>query len=206
MIEAHQWRYATKMYDPLRKISTDDLETLLESVRMSVSSMGLQPYRVLVVQDDKIREQLRAAAWNQNAITDSSHLFVFAVDTSANQNQIGNYLENIGRTRSISLDSLDGFKKMMHTFVDGLGENRLSWAEKQCYIAMANLIYSASLLKIDATPMEGFESHKFDEILQLDKMELQTAVIAAVGYRHPQDKNQHYKKVRKQKEELFIHL
>ena len=124
MIEAHQWRYATKMYNPLRKISTDDLETLLESVRMSVSSMGLQPYRVLVVQDDKIREQLRAAAWNQNAITDSSHLFVFAVDTSANQSQIGNYLENIGRTRTISLDSLDGFKNMMHTIVDGRGENR----------------------------------------------------------------------------------
>ena len=206
ILEALQWRYATKKYDGGAKISTDDLATLEESVRMSVSSMGLQPYRVLVVTDPKIRQQLKAAAFNQDGITEASHLFVFAVEKAPAELQIDEYLDNISTTRSITLESLDGFKQMMHKFVGGLGEKRISWAEKQCYIALANLIYCASLLKIDATPMEGFDTAAFDRILGLEEMGLQTAVIATVGYRHPEDNMQHQKKVRKPKEKLFIHL
>ncbi len=207
LTQAQNWRYATKKYDPLRKISQDDLDTLMESVRMSVSSMGLQPYRVLVISDRELRLKLRAAAFDQDAVSESSYLFVFAASREESTNQIDQYLRNISATREISLESLGGFKQMMHKFVDGLSEeNRMAWAEKQCYIAMANLIGTASLLKIDATPMEGFDAGKFDEILKLEDQGLQTVVIAAVGYRHRQDKAQHYKKVRKSKEELFIHL
>lgn len=200
------WRYATKKYDPNAKISASDLETLLESVRMSVSSMGLQPYRVLVIENPEVRAKLKGAAFNQDGITEASHLFVFAVDRNDHEKQISEYLQNISTTRSISLESLDGFKQSMHKFVGGLGEKRIPWAEKQCYIALANLIYSASLLKIDATPMEGFNGAEFDRILGLAERGLQTAVIATVGYRHPEDKLQHSPKVRKSKEELFIHL
>ncbi len=206
IIDALSWRYATKKYDPQARIPAGDLETLLESVRMSVSSMGLQPYKVLVIEDAGLRAELKAAAYDQDGITSASHLFVFAIDKTGHETQIEDYLHNISHTRAISLESLDGFKQSMHKFVGGLGEKRVSWAEKQCYIALANLIYSASLLKIDATPMEGFDRGEFDRILGLPGKGLQTAVIATVGYRHPEDKLQHFKKVRKSKEELFIHL
>ncbi|HEX8270605.1 MAG TPA: NAD(P)H-dependent oxidoreductase [Flavobacterium sp.] len=207
ILESLNWRYATKKYNPLQKVSDEDIEILKEAIKLSVSSMGLQPYRVLIIDNPELREKLKPAAFGQSAITDASHLFIFANEVNVGDKQINAYLKNISETRNVSLESLQGFSNSMHGFVDKLSDDaKENWSRKQAYIALATLINTAAFLKIDATPMEGFDANKFNEILELDKHGLNTAVIATIGYRHEQDPAQHYKKVRKSNEELFINL
>ena len=206
-IESLQWRYATKKYDPARKVTAEDLETLKEAVRLSVSSVGLQPYKVVIIENPEVRNQLKEAAGgnNKNVIMDASHLFVFANEVNPGNNAIESYISNISKTRGVEQESLKGFGDYISNFLGGLTEQEKNmWTAKQSYIALSTLINSAALLKIDTTAMEGFNAEEFNSILGFDKLGLNTAVIAAVGYRHEEDANQHLKKVRKPKEELFI--
>lgn len=207
LLESLNWRYATKQYNVTKKISSEDLQTLLEATRLSVSSYGLQPYKIINVENPEIRTELRAAAWNQSAITDASHLFVFAIEKNLGEKQVQTYMENISQTRGIPVEKLEGFSGMINNSIKGLDENaKENWAKKQAYLALSTLINTAAYLKLDATPMEGFDAQKFDEILDLDALGLATAVIATVGYRHEEDAAQHYKKVRKANKDLFINL
>jgi len=207
LLESLNWRYATKQYDATKKISAEDLETLKEATKLSVSSYGLQPYKVIIVENPELRAQLKAVAWNQSQITDASHLFVFAVEKNLGDKQVQAYMENISQTRGIPVEALEGFSGMIHNAIDGLDENaKQNWAKKQAYLALSTFINTAAYLKLDATPMEGFDAQKFDEILGLDALGLATAVIATVGYRHEEDAAQHYKKVRKSNKDLFINL
>jgi len=207
ILNSLNWRYATKKYDASKKVSAEDLNTLKEATKLSVSSMGLQPYKILVIENPELREKLKGAAYGQAPITEASQLFVFAIEKNVGDKQIEKYMQNISETRGIPTESLEGFSGMIKGFLSGLDENgRDNWSKKQAYLALSTLINTASLLKIDATPMEGFSPEQFDEILGLDKLGLSTAVIAVVGYRHEEDATQHYKKVRKSNEELFINL
>ncbi len=207
LLNSLNWRYATKKYDASKKVSAEDLKTLKEATKLSVSSMGLQPYKILIIENPELRAKLQPAAYGQSAITEASQLFVFAIEKNIGEKQIEKYIQNISETRGIPVESLDGFSGMIKGFVGSLDENgKDNWAKKQAYLALSTLINTASFLKIDATPMEGFSAEQFDEILGLDKLGLSTAVIAAVGYRHEEDATQHYKKVRKSNEELFINL
>ena len=207
ILNSLNWRYVTKKYDASKKVSAEDLNTLKEATKLSVSSMGLQPYKILVIENPELREKLKGAAYGQAPITEASQLFVFAIEKNVGDKQIEKYMQNISETRGIPTESLEGFSGMIKGFLSGLDENgRDNWSKKQAYLALSTLINTASLLKIDATPMEGFSPEQFDEILGLDKLGLSTAVIAVVGYRHEEDATQHYKKVRKSNEELFINL
>ena len=107
------WRYATKKFDSEKEISKEDLNTLLESIQLTASSYGLQPYEVIVVKDEKIREQLKAAAWNQTQITDASYVLVFANLKSVNEAYVDTYLDNIAETRNMSRDDLKGMEDMI---------------------------------------------------------------------------------------------
>ena len=207
ILESLNWRYATKKYDATRKISSEDLATLKEATKLSVSSMGLQPFKVIIVENPELRAKLAPAGYNQSGITEASQLFVFAVENNVGAQQIDAYMKNISETRGIPVESLKGFADMIHGSVAGLDEEgRNNWSKKQAYLALSTLINTAALLKIDATPMEGFNPQQFDEILGLKELGLTAAVIAAVGYRHEEDTTQHYKKVRKSNEEFFINL
>ncbi|OIQ20192.1 MAG: NAD(P)H-dependent oxidoreductase [Flavobacterium sp. MedPE-SWcel] len=204
-IENLRWRYATKKYDANRKVSNENLKTLKESVRLSVSSLGLQPYKVFIIEDPEIRQKLQPLAYNQSPITEASHLFVFANEVSINEKHINNYIDNIITTRGVSRESITPFVNMMEGFLGQLDEtNRGLWASKQTYLAMNSLITTAAVLKIDATPMEGFNKEAFNDVLGLNEMGLSAAVVAAIGYRHEEDIYQHMKKVRKSENELFI--
>ncbi|PAM96616.1 NAD(P)H-dependent oxidoreductase [Flavobacterium sp. IR1] len=201
------WRYATKQYDASKKISENDLQTLKEAVRLSASSYGLQPYKVVIVENPELKEQLKAVAYGQTQITDASHLFVFAADANLGTDSVDQYITNISETRGVPADALAGFGDMMKNVVTNLtAEAKNTWSAKQTYIALGNLLAAAAELKIDATPMEGFNAASFNEILGFDKLGLSATVIATVGYRHDADDTQHYKKVRKSQEELFITL
>lgn len=199
------WRYATKKFDASKKISSEDLNTLKEAVRLAASSYGLQPYKVIVVENPEIREKLKAAAYGQTQITDASQLFIFANDLNAGAESVAAYIKNISETRGVPTEALGGFADMMNGVISNLTQEAKNiWTAKQTYIALGTLLTAAAELKIDATPMEGFNPAQFNEILGFDKLGLNASVIATVGYRHDEDDTQHYKKVRKSHEELFI--
>lgn len=208
-IDSLKWRYATKKYDATKKVSKEDIETLKEAVQLSVSSIGLQPYRVLVIESPEVREKLKAAANgnNQSLVTDASYLFVFANETNVGDAHIDKYFNNIMKTRGIEAESLKDFKNSISGYIGGLSvEEKDAWTSKQSYIALSSLINAAALLKIDTTPIEGFNAAQFNEILGLEELGLSATVIVTVGYRHEDDYMQHAVKVRKPSEELFITL
>jgi nitroreductase len=201
------WRYATKKFDATKKVSAEDLNTLKEAIRMSSSSYGLQPYKIIVVENPELRAQLQKAAFGQSQIVEASHLFIFANDTNIGDNEIDNFLNAISVTRETPLESLAGYGDFMKSTISPLEPTiKNVWTSKQTYLALGNLLNAAAELKIDVTPMEGFIPAQVNEILGLDKLNLNASLIATVGYRHEEDTTQFYKKVRKSQEELFITL
>ncbi len=203
-VENLHWRYATKKFNDEKEIEEKDLEKILDSVQLSASSYGLQPYEVLVIKDPEIRKKLRGAAWEQSQITDASHLIVFANFRKIEEGHIDNYLDNIAKTRNKSREELAGMEKMLKNTILSMTEvEQQIWASKQTYIALGNLLSATANFRIDACPMEGFDIDQFDEILTLKEQNLSTSVIATIGYRSEEDVLQYQEKVRKNKEELF---
>lgn len=201
------WRYATKKFDATKKISTEDLNFLKEAIRLSTSSFGLQLYRVIIVENQELKAKLLPAAYGQSQITDASHVIVFANQTVVNDSDIDAYIKNISESRGVPTEALSGFGDYMKGSVNKIpADAKVIWTAKQTYLALGNLLNAAAELKIDATPMEGFDAKKFNEILGLDALNLNAAVIATVGYRHEDDATQHNKKVRKSNEDLFLTL
>lgn len=207
IIENLNWRYATKKFDSDKKIAKHDLEILKEAVRLSASSYGLQPYQVIIVENEDLREQIKNVAWNQAQVTEASDVLIFANITDVGTKEVQDYIENMASVREIPSTSLKGFADMMNNVVTTLTpEAKQVWTAKQTYIALGTLLSAAADLKIDATPMEGFDINAVNKILQLPEKGLSATLIVTLGYRHADDATQHMKKVRKPNEELFITL
>ena len=184
-IKNANWRYATKKFDTTKKVSEEDLQTLKEAIRLSASSYGLQPYKILIVDNPELREQIQPAAWGQSQIVDASQLLIFANITSFGDTQIDAYMKNLTETRGIPMEAVQGYADFMKSKISILPvEKRDIWTSKQTYLAMGNLLNAAAELNIDVTPMEGFEPEKVNEILSLGKLGLNATLIATVGYRH----------------------
>lgn len=207
VLEHRTWRYATKKFDPSKKVSDQDLETLLEATRLSASSYGLQPYHIFVISDQETKEKLKPASWNQSQITDASHLIFFANATDFGEELVDDFLSNVGETRNIPMEGLKGYSDFMKSkLLDLPTETKGIWTTKQAYIAFSNMMQAAAELKIDTCPMEGFEADKYNEILGLTEKNLNAAVVLPIGYRSEEDDTQHWAKVRKSKETLFTHI
>lgn len=205
ILQQLNWRYATQQYDASRIISPENIETLKEAVRLTPTSYGLQPYKVLLVQSPEIRAALRKYSYNQSQITEASHLMVFASRTLVEQDEVDAYIRLIASTRNQSEESLTGFGNHIKQTLASLNhQEQLVWNEKQVYIALGQLLTTAALLQIDATPMEGFQKTGYSSVLQLDGYVPVLAV--ALGYRSETDKYQHHAKVRKPLNELFEEL
>ena len=206
-IENQNWRYATKKFDATKKITTEDLDTLKEAIRLSSSSYGLQPYKVILVENPELRAKIQPSAWGQSQIVEASHLIVFANEINFGTTGIDNYIKNASETRAIPAESLQGYADFMKANITALPEDiRNNWTAKQTYLALGNLLNAAAELKIDVTPMEGFVPTEVNEILGLEGLGLNATLIATLGYRHEEDATQYYKKVRKSNEDLFITL
>ena len=206
-IKDANWRYATKKFDASKKVTAEDLATLKEAIRLSASSYGLQPYKVFIIENPEIRAQLQPASWGQTQIVDASQVIVFANMTDFGDDEINAYFDNMTSTRGISIEAVQGYKDFMKSKINALSaEAKSNWTAKQTYLALGNLLNAAAELKIDVTPMEGFEADKYNEILGLTEKGLNASVVATIGYRHDEDATQHYAKVRKSTEELFINL
>lgn len=207
-MEQLNWRYATKTFDSERKIDPADWHALEEALRLSPSSLGLQLWKFIVVEDPALREKLRPAAYGQSQITDAAKLVVFTVKKHITDADIDAHLQRIAEVRGISLDELAPLRGMARSSVlQAMDEPaREAWARRQIYIALGILLTSAAMLGIDACPMEGFSPPEFDAILGLEERGFTTAVIATVGYRSADDKYADMKKVRYPADEVIEHV
>jgi nitroreductase/dihydropteridine reductase len=207
LIDKLNWRYATKKFDETKKLNAEQLNALLDAVHLAPSSAGLQAYRIIVVENPQVKEQLREAARGQQQLTTASHVIVFAAEINLDSAYVKTYIDRIAATRGIDRANLEAFETNINHNVNRMTEDvKIVWNHKQAYIALGVLLSAAADLGIDACPMEGFEAGRFDEILGLRQLGLTTSVIAPIGFRAEDDVLSKAAKVRRPKAELFIHI
>lgn len=201
-----EWRYATKKFDSTRKIAAADWQVLEQSLVLTPSSFGLQPWRFVVVTDPQIRAQLPALSWGQTQPVECSHMVVFAIRKDVDANFIDRFVARTAEVRGITPESLAGFRKMM---VGSLLRDTFpinEWATRQVYIALGQFMASAALMGIDACPMEGIDPAKYDELLGLPAQGYATSVACAAGYRTHDDKYATLPKVRFKTEDVVQYI
>lgn len=204
LIQNLEWRYATKKFDPEKKVSKTDLENIKKAISLAATSYGLQAYKVLIIEDPEIRKRLQPESWGQSQIVDASELIIFCNYTNVDNQVIDDYLKLKADTQELNIEDLKDYGDFMKSKITELPDDIIKvWTAKQTYIGLGNLLAACAELKIDACPMEGFNSEGYDKILNLSEKGLSTAVIATIGYRSEEDITQHSKKVRKPMEELF---
>jgi len=196
-IELLQKRFATKKFND-KTISTEDIDKLLEMIRLSASSYGLQPYKIKIVPDEKTKEELLPFSFNQPQITTCSHILVFCANTDIYEN-IEKYSE-LMRKQNIPEENIKGFTNIVKgSFANKTKKDILIWAQKQVYLAVTNAINGAKVLGFDSCPMEGFIPEKYSEILNLDE-NLRPTVVVPIGYSDSKGRD----KIRFSKEDLFF--
>ena len=199
------WRYATKKFDPSKKLTEQQLTDVLEAARLAASSYGLQPYRCFVVTNSEIRKKIREHSWDQPQITDASHLVIFCSYRTLDTAYVDAYVDLISKTRGVSVDSLKGYRDMMVGSVSRqTPESLVAWTKCQAYIGLGFLLSAAAQHQIDACPMEGFDATHVDVDLGLAEQNLTAAVFCPLGFRAADDPAATYKKVRYPAKEFFV--
>ena len=208
LLTALEWRYATKVFDPNKKISTDLWQALERALVLSPSSYGLQPYRFLVIQDAAKRAALLPHSWNQKQVVDSSHYIVFASRTKMTEVDIDRFLALTSQVRDLPAGALSTYRGMMVGDLVTGPRSKIAheWATRQAYIALGNLMTCAAVLGVDTCPMEGLEPAAYDEILGLSGQGYGTVCACAAGYRAAFDKYATTPKVRFKASELISHV
>jgi nitroreductase len=202
------WRYATKKFDAEKKIPLETWSALEQSLVLSPSSFGLQPWRFIVVKTPEIRKALQEASWNQTQVVEASHLVVLASKEEVSESYVGDFLSHVAETRSMDLAALDAYRGMILQFVSHLTKAGKvpDWTTRQTYIALGFLLSSAAMLGIDACPLEGINPQKYDELLNLSGQGYSTRVACALGYRAADDKTSTLQKVRFEKDRSVVYV
>ena len=205
LLEALQWRYATKVFDPTKKISADVWATLEKALVLTPTSYGLQPYQFLLVQDEPTRAALLPNSWGQRQVVDSSHYVVFTARTAMQPADVAKWIARLSEVRGVPPESLNFYRDMMlGDVVNGpRGKIAHEWAARQCYIALGNLMTAAALIGVDTCPLEGINPVEYDKILKLEGTNYRTVVALALGYRGGGDKYAGLAKVRYAAAELI---
>lgn len=208
LVEAFNWRYATKRFDPARPIPAEVWHALEQSLVLSPSSIGLQPWKFLVVTDPVRKAELAGASYRQSQPADCSHFVVFTVRRNLDAAHVDRHIQRMAEVRGVTVDSLTKFRAMTLGNLDrARAEGRLdTWQTHQIYIALGQFMASAALLGVDTCPMEGIELGKFDEILGLADGDYATVVACAAGYRLSDDKYAATRKVRFKVEDVVVRI
>jgi nitroreductase len=208
VLHALRWRYATKKFDPAKKIPQETWAALEEVLVLTPSSMGMQPWKFIVVTDPAMKARLHPAAHDQAQVVDCSHFVVFAVRKNLDDTHIDRLFSRIGEVHGVPQETLAGYRKSGTSLIErARTEGWLdTWQTHQLYIALGNFMTSAALLSVDTCPMEGIEPAQFDEILGLAGTPYATVVACAAGYRHPDDKSAARKKVRFKPEDVIVRV
>lgn len=205
IIQQLNWRYATKFFDKNKKISENDWNIIEESLILSASSFGLQPWKFVVVKDQATREILKQNSWNQPQVTDASHYVVLCGKTDMTKEYIENFIQHVAKTRNIPVDSLEQYKNMMIGFSSQMSNEAIaSWNANQTYIALGSVLVAAATMNIDTCALEGIDRTKYNEILNLKGY--QALCACAFGYRSSEDKNANLTKVRFDKEAVIEYI
>jgi nitroreductase len=204
LLDALTWRYATKKFDPTKIIAAETWSALEDSLVLTPSSYGLQPWKFLVITSPEIKEQLKPLSWNQAQVTDCSHYVVFTIKKNLTAADVDRFVTRTAEVRHVAADSIAGYRNMMVSdVVQGARSfNVNEWATRQTYIALGNFMTSAALLGVDTCPMEGIEPVKYDKVLNLPDKGYATVVACAAGYRAEDDKYAALAKVRFAKSEV----
>ncbi len=207
ILHAHQWRYAVKKFDAARKIPAATWSALEQSLILSPSSFGLQPWKFIVITSAQLRQALLPQSWGQTQVTDCSHFVVFAARSSMGPDETSALIRRTSEVRGVPEANLAGYAQIINGFLannETQGQTS-AWTTRQAYIALANLMTSAALLEVDTCPMEGINPGAYDEILGLTNTGWKTVVACAVGYRSADDKYASAPKVRYTPETLVEH-
>lgn len=208
LLKQLNWRYAVKEVTE-QKLSDDQADTVFEAIRLTASSGGLQPYKLIVVEDHDTRVALGEHSYkNKGKVVKASHLLVFAIYRSMGVEKAEAYVRLCARERGVPLESLADFRSFLERILAGFAsdEEFQNWAMLQAFIALGNFLTSCAVLGIDACPMEGFAGSEYDRILGLEEMNLTTSVIAVMGYRDQEDVFAKWKKVRWPMEDFLIRV
>lgn len=208
VVESLQWRYATKKFDPNKKLTEAQVEDLLDVLNLTPTSYGLQPLKFIRVKNQTIRKKLVEYSWNQKQVEDASDLIVICIEDQLNEEFIDQYIARIAKLRNqdTNLPRFESFKSMLMKIIDWSNHDYQNWARKQAYIALGNLMTSCAVEKIDACPMEGFDPVKYDEVLGLREIGLHSVLVCPIGFRSDEDPNSKLAKVRKARHEIIIEI
>jgi nitroreductase len=201
VVDQLRWRYAVKKFDPTRQIPADTWSALEQSLVLTPSSYGLQPWKFFVVSDPAVKAQLPAISWGQPQPKDCSHMVVFAVRAQLGESDIDRYLNRVAEVREQTVESLARLKRVMiGSLCDPFDVDK--WAAHQVYIALGQFMACAAILAVDTCPMEGIEPNKYDEVLGIGAQGYHTVVGCAAGYRAADDKHAQHPKVRFRPEDV----
>ncbi|RNI27468.1 NAD(P)H-dependent oxidoreductase [Rufibacter immobilis] len=205
LLQDLNWRYATKRMNG-QKIPQEKLDIILEAIRLSASSMGFQPYNVVVVENLERRKEIQAKAANQPQVAEASHLLIFAAWDTLTPAQVEAYMQQIAQERGVALETLAGFASSINNLISSrTPEENFQWTARQAYIALGTGLAAAATERIDATPMEGFNPAALDELLGLKEKGLRSVALLALGYRdEAKDPLANAKKVRRPSSEFFV--
>ena len=198
VLQQLQWRYATKKFDSTKKIPEPVWKALEQSLVLSPSSFGLQPWKFFVIRNPEIRQKLLEHSWGQTPVVEASHLVVLAIKKDLNASDVDRYIQRMAEVQQVSVDNLEGFANVVKGFLTNppykldLDE----WAARQTYIALGFYMTCAAMLGIDTLPMEGFVPAKYDEVLGLPAKGYHAVVLCPAGYRADDDKYANKPKVR----------
>ena len=204
-VEAMHWRYAVKAMNG-EKVSDDKIERILEVIRLSPSSSGLQPYELLVVTNPALKSELKAAAHNQSQVEDCSHLLVFAAWDTYTEERINKWFDLVNEVRNMKSEGWENYRNsILKAYPPRPAEVNFEHASKQAYIALGIAMLAAAMEEVDCTPMEGFIPAEVDRILGLEAKGLKSVLLLPLGYRNPEkDYLINAKKVRKSMSD-FVH-
>ncbi|CAK6693976.1 NAD(P)H-dependent oxidoreductase [Synechococcus sp. CCY9201] len=198
LLQALNWRYATKVFDRSRRIDAQTWAALEQTLVLSPSSYGLQPWKFLVITDPGLRLQLRPHSWDQSQVTDCSHLVVFLRQQTIGAAELDRLIQRTSEVRGVPVEQLAFYREMMQKdLVDGPRSEQIErWASNQVYIALGTFMTASALLGVDTCPIEGFSPTDYDRILDLETSGYRSCVVCAAGYRQPDDKYARLAKVR----------
>ncbi|PZX51103.1 nitroreductase [Algoriphagus ratkowskyi] len=204
VLENLNWRYATKSMNGT-PVPQEKVDYILDAIRLSASSSGLQPYEILVITDQEVKEKIKPIAWNQSQITDASHVLVFAAWDNYTPERINGVFKYNNEQRNLPDSVTDDYRNMLLTsYTAKTAEENFTHAAKQAYIALGTALIAAAEQEVDSTPMEGFDPAALDEILDLKSKGLRSVVVLPLGYRNEEgDWLVNMKKVRTPKEKFI---
>ena len=208
LLQDLQWRYATKKMDPSKAVPQEKVDRIVEAVRLTASSSGLQPYEVFVVTNPELRAQIKPHAWNQAQVTDCSHLLVFAAWDNYTVERINHMFDLVNTVRGFKNEGWEAYRQqILATYPQRDAETNYQHAARQAYIGVGTALIAAAQEKVDSVPMEGFDPAKVDEILGLTARGLRSVVILPLGYRAGEgDWLQNLEKVRRPQEEFVTEV